>query len=88
MNLKALKDAEAKRIVDELTKENEEAQKEERKMNSTKFPREVNPCTSLQSQPPKMELGQYVPLWYYTNAGLANQTTFSSTDDNMQTNVT
>ena len=36
----------------------------------------------------KMELGHYVPLWYYTNAGLANQTTFDTANEDTLTIIT
>ena len=95
LNLQVLKNAEAQKIADKMTKEKEEAQKEERKKNSAKFT--PIPKRSIPSHTPiilapsaiwNMELGQYVPLWYYTNAGLANQTMFDSTNEDVLTIIT
>ena len=95
LNLQALKDVEAKKIADDIVKEKDEAQKEERKKNSAKFtpiPKRGIPLHTPMIPAPstiwKMELGQYVPLWYYTNAGLTNQTMFNTANEDMLTIVT
>ena len=66
-----------KRQQEEVDKEREEQQKEERKRNKSKFvpiPHRGVPIlppiiiSALATQ--RMDKGDYVPLWYFTNAGL------------------
>ena len=69
---------EAERIRQEASdKEKEEQQKEERKKNKSKFV--PIPQRGVPTMPPiiistiavrRMDKGDYVPLWYFTNAGL------------------
>ena len=69
---------EAERIRQEASdKEKEEQQKEERKKNKSKFV--PIPQRGVPTMPPiiistiavrRMDKGNYVPLWYFTNAGL------------------
>ena len=68
-----------KRQQEEVDKEREEQQKEERKRNKSKFvliPHRGVPTllpniiSALATQ--RMDKGDYVPLWYFTNAGLDN----------------
>ncbi|KIM78776.1 hypothetical protein PILCRDRAFT_10994 [Piloderma croceum F 1598] len=78
----ALKEAEA-------AKEKEDQHKEERKRNLGKFlpipDRPVPHCPPViasQSATRRMDKGDCVPLWYYTNKGLENAlSTYNSTDD-------
>ena len=66
-----------KRQQEEVDKEREEQQKEERKRNKSKFVPILH--RGVPTLPPiivsalamwRMDKGDYVPLWYFTNAGL------------------
>ena len=66
-----------KRQQEEVDKEREEQQKEERKRNKSKFV--PIPHRGVPTLPPiivsalamrRMDKGDYIPLWYFTNAGL------------------
>jgi hypothetical protein len=73
----------------EAAKEKEDLRKEERKKNHGKFlpipDRPVPhrpPVIAAQSATRRMDKGDCVPLWYYTNNGLENAlSTYNSTDD-------
>jgi hypothetical protein len=82
----ALKDAEAQKEKDDL-------RKEERKKNLSKFlpipdrpvPQRA-PVIAAQSATRRMDKGDCVPLWYYTNKGLDNAlSTYNSTDNDALT---
>ena len=95
MELQVQRDADNQRIADELAREKEEVEKEERKKNNAKFApipkRGVPSHTPIILAPSairKMDMGQYVPLWYYTNTGLANQMTFDTVDEDALTIMT
>jgi hypothetical protein len=77
----------------EAAKEKEDLHKEERKRNQNKFtpipdrhvPQRA-PVIAAQSATRRMDKGDCVPLWYYTNKGLENAlTTYNSTDDDALT---
>ena len=66
-----------KRQQEEVDKEREEQQKEERKRNKSKFV--PIPHRGVPTLPPiiisalamqRMDKGDYIPLWYFTNAAL------------------
>lgn len=74
---------------EELDKEKEEQRKEEMKKNKSKFT--PVPARTVPTQPPiitsavanrRMDRGDYVPLWYYTNSGLDDASrTFNIVDE-------
>lgn len=87
-------EAEEKRKEEELAKAKEEALRDEMKKNKTKYA--PIPKRGIPSSPPiipaasaarKMDKGEYVPIWYYTKAGLENAKTFASLDDDALTLV-
>jgi hypothetical protein len=77
----------------EAQKEKEDLLKEERKKNLSKFlpipdhpiPQKA-PVIAAQSATRRMDKGDCVPLWYYTNKGLENAlTSYNSTDNDALT---
>ena len=89
----ALKNAEVKRIAEKWAKEKEETQKEERKENSTKLAPILKrgiplhmPIIPAPSAIQKMELGQYVSLWYWLGGlvgGWARLTRYSPDESDL-----
>jgi hypothetical protein len=77
----------------EVVKEKEDMQKEERRKNQSKFlpipdhpvPQHP-PVIAAQSASRRMDKGDFVPLWYYTNKGLENAlSSYNSTDEDALT---
>ena len=65
---------------EEIQQEKDEQHKEEEKKNTIKYV--PIPDKDVPTHPPviatrRLEKGEYVPLWYYTNAGLEDTTNLS-----------
>ena len=88
-------EAELRRKEEESAKAKEEALREEMKKNKTKYT--LIPKREVPSRPSiipaisavwKMDKGEYVPIWYYTKAGLENAKSFAAIDNDVLTLVT